>query len=118
VFRTRSGSSASPFTLFVRYGVGMIGVIAGLIVLVVNPGGFGVEGFGLLEGAGLSVLLLNWMFRLGVAGDKDRDREEAARRYFGEHGHWPGEPPPARRRQPNAGKKVLPTEQPPPDPES
>ena len=118
MFRTRSGSSASPFTLFVRYGVGMIGVIAGLIVLVVNPGGFGVEGFGLLEGAGLSVLLLNWMFRLGVAGDKDRDREEAARRYFEEHGHWPGEPPRARRRQPNAGRKAPPTKQGPPDPGS
>jgi len=26
-----------------------------------------------------------------VEGDKDRDREEAARRYFDEHGRWPGE---------------------------
>jgi hypothetical protein len=114
VFRARSGSPASPLTLFIRYGVGLIGVVAGLIVLIVNPGGFGVDGFGLLEGAGLSVLLLNWMFRLGVAGDKDREREEEARRYFEEHGHWPGEAPRAPRRQPNAGRKRPPTPQPPP----
>jgi hypothetical protein len=117
VFRTRSGDPASPLTLFVRYGVGLIGVIAGLIVLVVNPGGFGADGFGLLEGAGLSALLLNWMFRLGVAGDKDREREETARRYLEEHGHWPGEPPRARRRQPNAGKKTPSPQQRPPDTE-
>jgi len=45
----------------------------------------------MLVGSGLSVLLLNWLFRLGVSGDKDRDREEAAREYFGAHGHWPDE---------------------------
>jgi hypothetical protein len=28
-----------------------------------------------------------------VAGDGDRDEEEAARRYFDEHGRWPDESP-------------------------
>jgi hypothetical protein len=36
------------------------------------------------------------LFRIGVEGDKDRDREDAARAYFDEHGHWPDE----RRRTP------------------
>jgi hypothetical protein len=113
VFRSRSTDSPGPLTLFIRYGIGIIGAVAGLIVLLVNPGGFGVDGFGLLEGAGLSVLMLNWMFRLGVTGDRERDREEAARRYLEEHGHWPDEPPRARRRPPNAGPREG---QPPGDP--
>ena len=41
--------------------------------------------------AGTAVLLLNFLFRIGVEGDKDRDREDEARRYFDEHGRWPGE---------------------------
>ena len=102
MFRTRTGLRAGPLTLFVRYGLGAIGVVAGIVVLVVDPGGFGVDGFGLLEGAGLSVLMLNWFYRIGVAGDRDREHEEQARRYLEEHGHWPDEaprpPPPARRR--------------------
>jgi hypothetical protein len=28
-----------------------------------------------------------------VTGHEDRDREEAARAYFDEHGHWPDEAP-------------------------
>ncbi len=51
------------------------------------------DGWAMLVGSGLSVLLLNWLFRLGVAGDKERDQEEAAREYLGAHGHWPDEDP-------------------------
>lgn len=108
MFRTRPGGPVGPLTLFVRYGIGLISVVAGIVLLVLNPGGFGVDGFGLLVGAGLSVLMLNWMFRVGVAGDQDREREERARRYYEEHGHWPGEAPRARRRPPNAGPRGRP----------
>jgi len=84
-------------TLFVRYGIGLIMVVAGFVLLALNPGGFGVEGFSMSVGGGLSVLMLNWMFRLGVSGDDEREREEQARRYLEKHGHWPDEDP-ARRR--------------------
>ena len=104
MFRTSSETS-SPFTLFVRYGIGAIGVIAGFVLLIVNPGGFGVEGFGLAEGAGLSVLMLNWMFRVGVAGDEEREREEEARRFLEVHGHWPDERPPPPRRPPSGSRR-------------
>jgi hypothetical protein len=39
----------------------------------------------------LIVWMINWMFRMSVQSNRDRDREEAARRYFDEHGRWPGE---------------------------
>ena len=80
-------------TLFVRYWIGGIMVVAGIVVLIVNPGGFGVDGFSMAVGGGLSVLLINWMFRLGVSGDREREREEDARRYLEKYGHWPDEEP-------------------------
>ena len=79
--------------LFIRYGIGTILVVAGIVLLVVNPGGFGVDGFAMADGAGLSVLLLNFLFRLGVRGDMERTEEERARRYLAEHGHWPDQAP-------------------------
>ena len=50
--------------------------------------------------AATAVLLLNVLYRMGVEGDKDRDREEDARRFFDEHGRWPDEPESAARRRP------------------
>jgi hypothetical protein len=89
--RPAASRRTGPFILFVRYGIGWIMVIAGFALLALNPGGFGVEGFSMSVGGGLSVLMLNWMFRLGVSGDRERDDEEQARRYLERHGHWPDE---------------------------
>jgi hypothetical protein len=80
-----------PVTLFVRYGIGLIMVVAGVLCLIISPGGFGTEGFAMAVGGGLSVLMLNFLFRLGVSGDLERAEEEAARAYFDRHGHWPDE---------------------------
>ena len=70
-------------------------IVAGLIVATAT--GFsenGVEGGTLLVAAGLSVWLLNFLYRVGVKGDRERDAEDEARAYFDEHGYWPGEEPP------------------------
>jgi hypothetical protein len=77
----------------VRYGVAGALIVAGQVVLVADngPRGAGWEGWALFTGAGLAVLLLNLLFRMGVEGDRSREREEAARRYFDQHGHWPDE---------------------------
>ncbi len=40
-------------------------------------------------GAALSVLLLNVLFRAGVSGDKERQREEWAREEYARTGRWP-----------------------------
>jgi hypothetical protein len=81
----------------IRYGIGAVMVLAGIVLLLVVPG-TGVDGFAMAVGGGLAVLLLNGLFRLGVSGDEERRREEAARRYLDEHGEWPEDPPPAPRR--------------------
>ena len=82
---------------FVRYGIPALLVLAGVVCLLVAPSGSKGEGFALFTGAGLSVLLLNVLFRMGVSGDRERDREEAARTYFAEHGSWPADTAPGKR---------------------
>jgi hypothetical protein len=76
---------------FVRYGLPAVLVLAGFVLLFAAPDSTRYEGFAMCVGAGLAVLLLNVLFQLGAQGDKERDREEAARRYLAEHGHWPDE---------------------------
>ena len=44
---------------------------------------------GVLGGIALIVFIL-WSL---ATGRGDRDREEEARRFYDEHGHWPDEPP-------------------------
>jgi hypothetical protein len=78
----------------VRYGLPAVLVLAGITVLLVGDGARRFDGFAMLVGAGLSVALINVLFRLGVAGDREREGEERARDFFSEHGHWPDEGPP------------------------
>jgi hypothetical protein len=65
--------------------------LAGFVCLFAARGNLAAEGWALFTGAGLAILLLNVLFRIGIEGDRDRDREDAARDYFAEHGRWPGE---------------------------
>jgi hypothetical protein len=51
-----------------------------------------------LAGAGVGLVviamivsMINWMFRLSVQSNRDRETEERAREYFDDHGHWPDE---------------------------
>jgi hypothetical protein len=83
---------------FVRYGIGIVMVLAGLVVLAVNPAGTGVDGFAMAVGGGLAVLLLNFLYRLSVSDSDERARHEQDWRYFEEHGEWPEEPAPKTRR--------------------
>lgn len=82
--------------LFVRYIIPGALVLAGVVILIAGGASpTSVEGFGLFVGAGLAVLLLNFLHRMGVQGDRTREREERAREYFDKHGHWPDERPQA-----------------------
>jgi hypothetical protein len=51
----------------------------------------GFEGGTLLVAAGLSVWLINALYRFGVSGDREREDEDRARTFFDEHGYWPDE---------------------------
>jgi hypothetical protein len=77
--------------LVVRYGLGGAMIAGGIVIIVINPGGLGVDGFAMAVGSGLAVLMINFLFRLGASGDRERQREEDARGYFDEHGVWPDE---------------------------
>jgi hypothetical protein len=75
----------------VRYGLPAGLVVAGFVLLFAAPDSSRYEGFSMCVGSGLALLLLNVLFRIGASGDRERDREEAARDYLAEHGHWPDE---------------------------
>jgi hypothetical protein len=83
---------------FVRYGLPVVLLLVGIAFLIIEPNSTGLEGFCAGAGAAMALLLLNVLFRAGVQGDRDRDREEDARAYFDAHGRWPDEEPPPRER--------------------
>jgi hypothetical protein len=88
----------SRFTLnAVRYGIPLALFVAGTVIAF--TGSVGVAAGAMFISAATAVLLLNVLFRIGVEGDKDRDREEEARRFFDEHGRWPDEPESSARRR-------------------
>jgi hypothetical protein len=82
--------------LAIRYGIPLVLLVAGVIVSA-TAGGVGLAAGALFISAGSAVLLLNVLYRIGVEGDKERDREESAREFFDKHGRWPDEPESAAR---------------------
>ncbi|HEY2318956.1 MAG TPA: hypothetical protein VGH67_11710 [Solirubrobacteraceae bacterium] len=77
--------------------------LAGIVLLVIGHGSYSnLAGTRSLESAaGVSLLLvalivwmLNWMYRLSVRSNEDREREERAREYFDRTGRWPDEDQP------------------------
>ncbi|HEX5147274.1 MAG TPA: hypothetical protein VFV85_09635 [Conexibacter sp.] len=74
----------------VRYGLPAVICVVGLAFLIADPSE-NFEGAMALIGAGLSVLLVNVLFRFGVTSDRDRAQEDAARREFDRTGRWPDE---------------------------
>ena len=78
----------------VRYVLPAVILLAGVLALILNDSITGLEGLAMGIGVAGSVLLLNVLYRVGVSGDAERDREAEAREYLDEHGHWPDEEPP------------------------
>jgi hypothetical protein len=79
----------------VRIWIPVAILVAGVVLVIVRGGDeTSFEGAAALWGAGLSVALLNWLHRMGVAGDSARVEEDEARAYFARHGRWPDDVPP------------------------
>jgi protein-S-isoprenylcysteine O-methyltransferase Ste14 len=76
--------------------------VAGVVLIVIGHGRYSdlANSRSLESAAGVALLLValivwmvNWMFRLSVRSNLDRDDEEAARVYFDRTGRWPDEEP-------------------------
>ena len=81
----------------IRYGIPAVLLIVGIVVTGTG-GHLGIAAGALFISAGTAVLLLNVLHRMGVEGDKERDREADAREFFDKHGRWPDELESAARR--------------------
>ena len=72
----------------VRYVLPAAVVVGGIIVMILGSENDLEGGAGIIS-AGLAIYFLNWLFRIGVSGERERDEEDAARDYFEQHGRWP-----------------------------
>jgi hypothetical protein len=72
-----------------RYVLPAAVVLAGVVVMMFGSE-IDLEGGASIVSAGLAIYFVNWLFRIGVAGDLQREAEDAARDYFDRHGRWPG----------------------------
>jgi hypothetical protein len=74
--------------LWLPGAIALVGL--GLVIAAKAKGGLAATGVVLL-GSAVIVWMINWLFRMSIQSNRDRDREEDARRYFDEHGRWPDE---------------------------
>jgi ABC-type transport system involved in cytochrome bd biosynthesis fused ATPase/permease subunit len=77
---------------FTRVWLPLVIAVAGVVAIVIGHGSTGTAaaGVGLLIVA-IIVWMVNWMYRMSVESNRERDREEEARDYFARHGRWPDE---------------------------
>ena len=75
-------------------------VVAGIVLIVIGHGSYSnlANAHSLESAAGVSLLLvalivwmLNWMYRLSIRSNEEREDEERAREHFDRTGRWPDE---------------------------
>jgi hypothetical protein len=71
-----------------RYVLPVIVTIVGIVFMILG-GENNLEGGAGLVSAGLAIYFVNWLYRIGASGDREREVEDAAREYYDRHGHWP-----------------------------
>lgn len=71
-----------------RIGLPGLMVVAGIALIATGDDdavGAGVT----IAGSAVLVFLANALFRYSAGESRDRDREQAAREHYAEHGRWP-----------------------------
>jgi len=76
----------------IRYVVPAAAFIAGVFIMTLGSDA-DLEGGAGIVSAGMAIYAMNWLYRASFADHREREAEEAARRYLDEHGHWPDEAP-------------------------
>ena len=72
----------------IRYVLPAATVLAGIVVMAMGTES-DLEGGAGIVSAGLAIYFINFLFRLGAAGDREREHEDRAREHFDRHGRWP-----------------------------
>jgi hypothetical protein len=83
-----SGGLKARLLFGLRYALPAVVTLGGLVIMSFG-GETDLEGGASIVSAGLAIYFVNWLYRIGVAGDRERDAEDAAREYFDRHGRWP-----------------------------
>jgi hypothetical protein len=89
--RAEHGDAAARLAwplVLVRYVLPAAVVIAGIVVMSMGSEA-DVEGGAGIVGAGVAIYFVNWLFRAGASGERERDAEDAAREHFDRTGRWP-----------------------------
>jgi threonine/homoserine/homoserine lactone efflux protein len=93
--RPAAGTPHRALLLATRIGLPVVIAVVGLVLIVIGHGGtnspVAVTGL-VLIGIAIMVWMLNWMFRMSMESNDEREVEEQARDYYSLHGHWPDEP--------------------------
>ena len=90
--RSQPGAFGRVILAATRVWVPVVIAVAGVLGIVIGHGKSSAAGAGVgLVIVALIVWMINWMYRLSIESNRERDREEAAREYFDRHGRWPDE---------------------------
>jgi hypothetical protein len=90
--RNRGGGGGHVLLTATRIWLPIVIALVGVVAIVLGHARTPLAGAGVvLLGTALIVWMVNWLFRMSVESNRDREREEEAREYFDRHGHWPGE---------------------------
>jgi hypothetical protein len=86
----RRGSDRQVLLTATRIWLPLSIALAGIVAIVLGHARTALAGAGVvLLGTALIVWMINWMFRMSVESNREREQEEEAREYFDRHGRWP-----------------------------